>query len=121
MQIRIISFLVLLGLRWRKQISYLLFRSTDELVKDLWAIDDLGFITVERLGDLSRDKRLTSARRSIQKHALAVLHTILFNDVLRVASRVEGASKYLCKLLIQTTNSQLLEAHVLFEYLLRLV
>ena len=50
-----------------------------------------------------------------------MLDTILFDDSLRVASRVECATENLCKLLVQSANTELLEAHVLFEDLLGLI
>lgn len=50
-----------------------------------------------------------------------MLHSVLLNYRLRVAARVESASKNFRELLVKTANSQLLEAHVFFEKLLCLI
>ena len=112
---------MLLGLCRSKQISDLFLRSTDELIKNLRTIDDLWLIAVESLGNLSGNQSFTCAWWPVQKHAFAMFDTVLLNDSLWITSGVKSASENLCKLLIQSTDTQFLETHVLLEDLLGLI
>ena len=50
-----------------------------------------------------------------------MLHAVLFNDGLGIATAVEGSAEDFGELLIKATDAQRLEANVLLEYLLDLV
>ena len=121
MQIRVISLFLLFSLCWSEQISDLFLRPSNKLIENLWTIDDLGFIAVESLGNLSSNQSFSCAWWPVQKHTFAVLDAVLFDDSLRVASGIESASKNFCKLLIESADTQLLETHVLLEDLLGLI
>ena len=70
---------------------------------------------------MTRYKRLPRTWRPIKKHAFAVLDTILLDNGLGVAARVEGASEDFCELLVQTADAQLLKTDVLLEELLSFI
>ena len=65
--------LCLLSFSWSEQVSNLLLRTTDELIKNLRSVDNLWLIAIECFGNLTGNERLTSAWWSIQKHAFAML------------------------------------------------
>ena len=57
----------------------------------------------------------------MKQHTLAVLYTILLDNVLGIAARIEGTPENFGKLLVQATDSELLKAHIFFEKLLRFI
>ena len=87
----------------------------------MWSIYDLRLVAVESFSNLTRYERLSRSWRTIEKHAFTVLDTILLDNGLGVAARVEGASEDLSELLVQAADAQLLEADVLFEELLSFI
>ena len=105
---------------WREQVSDFLLRTSDEFIKDLRSVYDLRLFAVESFSDLPSYESFACARRAVKQHAFAVLDTVLLNYLLRVAARVESASKDLGELLIKTSDAKLLKAHILFEKLLGL-
>lgn len=50
-----------------------------------------------------------------------MLYAIFFNDWLRIASTIKRSAEDLCKLFIEASNAERLEANVLFEDLFDLV
>ena len=110
----------MLCLSWREQVSDFLFRASHEFVEDLRSVYNLRLFAVESFCDLPSNESFACARRTVKQHAFAVLDAVLLNYLLRIAARVESASKDLGELLIKTSDAKLLKAHILFEKLLGL-
>ena len=64
---------------------------------------------IQRLPNLTRDQRLTAARRSVQQHSAHVLDSHLPKHLRREHTRREGATEDVSELLVQTADPHRLE------------
>ena len=90
--------LELLLLRIGEELPHLLLGTSDELVKDLWAVDNLGLTGIEDFSDLPRDKGLAAPWGAVQEHPPHVVDAQLLDDVGRPDPRREGPAEDLVEL-----------------------
>mmetsp|Transcript_23016 Transcript_23016/g.66982 ORF Transcript_23016/g.66982 Transcript_23016/m.66982 type:complete len:282 (+) Transcript_23016:1071-1916(+) len=109
---------LLLPLCFFKQLSDLLLRATNELVENLWPVDNLRLAGVQDLADLPGDERFSTARGAVEEHAPDVLNPHGLDQGIRVEPGCEGPSKNLGELGVQATNAQFVKVELLVEDLL---
>mmetsp|Transcript_95108 Transcript_95108/g.273838 ORF Transcript_95108/g.273838 Transcript_95108/m.273838 type:complete len:394 (+) Transcript_95108:860-2041(+) len=111
-QLRILALHLVLLLRIGEQVPDVLLGLADVLVQDFGAVDDLRFRRLEELGQLPGDERLARAGRAVQQHAANVVDAQVSDDVRREHPRGEGPSENVGELLVEASNTELLEVEV---------
>lgn len=106
MQIRLVSFYFLIFFCIFEKFSDVLFGFSNILSKNLRTIYYFWFFAIQDFSDFTCNQSFPCTRRTIQNQTFAMFHTILFNYLLGISSRIESSSENLCKLFIHSTNTE---------------
>ncbi|KAI6768715.1 hypothetical protein HG531_010904 [Fusarium graminearum] len=115
MQTTLISLLLVLFFCVGEQLSDVLLRLTNILVENLRSVDDFGWVGVQHFTNLSGNQRFSGTWRAVQQQSLDVSNTHLGDQARRENTRCKCTTENGSELIIQTTDTHILELEVRSE------